>query len=73
MNTNLQKRINSVFAWCGVFASAFMAVGYDWHNFTSWSALLDTLYNILKNPAMLVAFVFTIIAVFNNPTNKNGF
>ena len=69
----LQKRLNSLFAWGGVFSTALLAVGYDWHNFQSWEAIYQAIRNIILNPAMVAAFIFNIASHFNNPTNKSGF
>ena len=69
----LQSRVKSVVMWCGIVASAFLAVGYDWHNLTSWGMVYETICNIVKNPAVLIALAINIYSTANNPTNKAGF
>ena len=59
--------------WCGIISTAFISVGIDWHNFTSWYALGQAFLDVIKNPAMIIALVINIISQANNPTNRTGF
>ena len=68
-----QNRLKSVVMWCGIISSAFIAVGMDWHNFTSWYALGQAFMNVLKNPSIIIALFISIYSHANNPTNKTGF
>ena len=68
-----QKRTKSLIMWCGIISTAFISVGIDWHNFTSWYALGQAFLDVIKNPAMIIALVINIISQANNPTNRTGF
>lgn len=72
----LIHRKHSITMWIGLittsFFAAFTATGGDVNSLTSWKALLDAIMEILKNPFLLGTFIVTIVAVVNNPTNRNG-
>ena len=68
-----QSRKKSIVMWLGFIATAFLAVGIDWKDLTSWSMLGQTLLSFIKNPAHIIMFAITMYSVANNPTNKTGF
>ena len=68
-----QKRIKSLVMWLGFIATAFLAVGIDWQELTSWYALGQATLDFLKNPAHIIMFAISIYSTANNPTNKTGF
>lgn len=68
-----QKRVKSLIMWLGFIASAFLAVGIDWQELTSWEMVGSAILSFLQNPAQLIMFGMSMYAIANNPTNKNGF
>lgn len=68
-----QNRMKSIIVYLGILASAFMAIGVDWHTFTSWQALGQEVMKFLGNPSMIIAYAVTVYGILNNPTNKTGF
>jgi len=68
-----QNRMRSIYVYLSIFASAFLAVGIDWHTFTSWQLLGQEILKFLANPSMIIAFAINLYGILNNPTNKTGF
>ena len=68
-----QDRVKSWLMWLGFISAAFLAVGIDWQDLTSWKAVWDAVIIFLSNPAKLIAFGIALWSVANNPTNRSGF
>lgn len=65
-----KMRYKNPWFWVGFCGIIIAASGVDPQTFTSWSALAEGIFSILKNPVQLSACVLAGLGVFVDPTTR---
>ncbi len=68
MNINMKVRMKNPFFWIGLIGVAIAVIGVDVRTLTSWSAVVNTLSEFIRNPFAIGSAVIAILGVFIDPT-----
>ena len=65
---NIKARFKNPYFWIGVFGTIGMALGITLENFTEWSALGSAILESLKNPALVIPMLMSLVGIFVDPS-----
>jgi phi LC3 family holin len=65
---NMKARIKNIYFWTGILGAIGLALGISIENFTSWSGLGWAILESLKNPALVIPMIMTLIGILVDPS-----
>lgn len=70
MKVNWKVRIKNPWFWVGLVGIVLTAMGVSPEMFTSWSAVGNSLLELVQNPFMLGSVALSVLGVFVDPTTS---
>lgn len=70
MKVNWKVRIKNPWFWVGLVGIVLTAMGVSPEMFTSWSAVGNSLLELVQNPFMLGSVAIAVLGVFVDPTTS---
>lgn len=67
---NFKVRIKNPWFWIGLVGVILTAMGISPEMLTSWAAVKDAFFDLIKNPYMLGCVIVAVLGVFVDPTTK---
>lgn len=64
----MNNRFKNIYFWLGLVGIIFTAAGVDFNTLTTWNLLLDSIFDVLKNPVAVMSVVMAIVGVFVDPS-----
>lgn len=72
MKLNLKVRMKNPWFWVGLIGIILTAMGVSPEMFTSWSAVWDSIVDLVQNPFMLGTVILAVLGVFVDPTTAGA-
>ena len=74
MKINWKVRVKNPLFWADLAAAIILpiltALGLNWSDVTSWSALLNVMLEAIKNPVIVVSVIISVWNLIQDPTTK---
>ncbi len=64
----MNSRFKNIYFWLGLIGIFFTATGVDFNTLTTWSLLLSSILDVLKNPVAVMSVIMAILGVFVDPS-----
>lgn len=68
MGINWKVRLKNPYFWIGIIGVILSAMGISADTLTSWSAVGQSLLELVKNPYMIVSVIMAVLGTLTDPT-----